>query len=204
METAKKVSIKDSVVQGSMTDPRDSKVYKTITFMGQTWMAENMKYYDDSLDGKAVCYNDDPTNCDKYGYLYSQTISEKTACPEGWELPSKTDWSDLKWHIIDLLGESTPTAVVLKSKDNWDGLDLIGFNVLPAGYYNSSQGQYYGLNLSATYWTSSMYRDDKYNTAITDYNWNVNFEDDYGNTDFDYGHFGRNYYPVRCIKEEDE
>lgn len=90
---------------GTFTDPRDGQVYKTTQFNGKTWLAQNINYYDkdDTLFvNSSMCLSDADKGsgdkgwtCEKNGRYYRENAAHK-ACPEGWRLPSKADWNDVK------------------------------------------------------------------------------------------------------------
>jgi len=60
---------------GTMIDPRDSTVYKTIALANHIWMAENLNYSDSinypSILGRSWCYKNQLDSCKKYGRLYT-------------------------------------------------------------------------------------------------------------------------------------
>ena len=127
---------------GEMTDPRDGMVYKTTTIGGQVWMAENLNYFD--IEGAASsikndwCYWDKPENCESAGRLYTWKVAQRI-CPEGWRLPTKSDWESLLQEVgADSLNEILwKGSSKLKSKSGWEndgsGTDDFGFTALPAG-----------------------------------------------------------------------
>ena len=113
--------------QNVLKDPRDGKKYKTVQIGSQTWMAENLNY--EIAD--SYCYNNDTSNCKKYGRLYTRDAALK-ACPAGWHLPSMDEFKVL----IETGGGEKIAGEILKSKSGWNdggnGSDAFGFSALPA------------------------------------------------------------------------
>ena len=177
-----------TVVTGTMTDSRDGQTYKTVKIGSQEWMAENLnyaytavpyKYKDNTSDSTSWCYDNDPTNCAKYGRLYTWSAAMDSVgtwsangkgcgygvqctpiypvrgiCPEGWHLPNDTEWDTL----FVAVGGSEVAGNVLRSQTGWDnngnGTDAFGFSALPAGYRYNYEGQFLYAGSAVHFWTS--------------------------------------------------
>lgn len=164
----------ENIQYGSFTDPRDGHVYKTVKIGDLVWMAENLNYD----DGESLCYKDSPDSCAKYGRLYtwlqataayevwSGEDRPSPACPEGWRLPEQKDFYNFRYVVED------PSAIgtALKSKKGWskngNGTNVLGFNALPAGYWDPSTKEEYspfrGAGTSAWFWTSDRNSSNQY------------------------------------------
>ena len=212
LATPCKTETEDNCEYGTVLDDRDGQTYKTVKIGDQVWMAENLNYE----TGNSYCYNNNSANCTKYGRLYtwaaamdsvgtlttngkgcgykktcSPTYPVRGICPEGWHLPSKTEFETL----FTAVGGQDSAGTALKSTGGWfndgNGTDAFGFSALPAGDRGSNGGCYYeGLN--AYFWSSTEY-DSNYAYNVLLY---VNFDYaylDYGNKDYGFS--------VRCLKD---
>ena len=157
------------------------QVYKktTITIKSEnysrTWMAENLNYEVEN----SSCYRNISSNCDTYGRLYTWAAAVgrtedvcgsgklcvgrdvvQGICPEGWHLPSRTEWEKL----FDAVGGAETAVTVLRSKEGWQisnkGTDNYGFTVLPGGEYivaadGVPYSDYYYMSIDASFWMSN-------------------------------------------------
>ena len=204
----------DDATAKTLTDLRDGQTYKTVTIGTQTWMADNLNYETEN----SYCYNDDPSNCSKYGRLYtwaaamdsvgtwstngkgcgynktcSPTYPVRGVCPEGWHLPDTTEWNTL----FTAVGGRSTAGQVLKSQTGWEdcgnGTDAFGFSALPAG------GRFYGGGYDAegyiaNFWSSTEYDSDRaYSMYLDSY-----YDSDYASLGNYYKDYGRS---VRCLKD---
>ena len=143
-----------SVTKGTFVDSRDGKTYKKVTIGGKTWMAENLNY---AAEG-SKCYEDNPSNCAKYGRLYNWATA-LPACPAGWRLPTDDEWAAL----VDYAGGEETAGKKLKSASGWvyysdadKGTDNYGFSALPDGY-GTSGGRFSDAGTSGTWWSATEY-----------------------------------------------
>jgi len=177
---------------GIFVDKRDGKKYKTVKIGEQVWLAENI-----NNDGGGKCYDDDPSNCAKYGRLYTW-VEALTACPAGWHLPSDEEWTQLtdfaagsSYESKDLF-EKHKLAKELKSKTGWNenyGTDDYGFSALPGGF-GESDGSFGGIGYWSLWWSTT--EDD------TSQAWNRNI---HGANSLSRGNWDKTYlFSVRCVK----
>ena len=197
---------------GSMTDSRDGQSYKTVSIGSQTWMAQNLNYE----TANSYCYSNTPSNCTKYGRLYTWAAAMDSAgtwsangkgcgdaktctptypvrgvCPTGWHLPTKAEFETL----FTAVGGSSTAGTKLKSTSGWvengNGTDGYSFSALPAGYWNRYQSYDY-VGSFAAFWSST--EDD----SSYAYSMDLQYNSDYAGLSPWYKYHG---YSVRCVKD---
>jgi len=152
----------------------------------QMWMMENVSI--ETADSK--CYNNDISNCKKYGRLYNWNDAQ-IVCTDGWHLPSEEEWKVL----TDYIGGIETAAKKLKSKTGWNndgnGTDEYGFSALPGG--DGTSNGYFNGNGAYGSWWSATERD-------TVYAWNRRLY--YNNENvYKYEDEKTNLFSVRCLED---
>lgn len=218
----------------------DGNTYTTVQIGCQCWMRENLRttrYADGTLvpmdtarysDYEPYLYypDHDKRNVPIYGYLYNwdAAIGKESPsdanpsgvqgiCPDGWHLPSMSEFNDLELHVssIDRYvcdNEGSHIGKSLADTSSWDDFssgephlqhspghdrasnNATGFSALPAGDVIGGPENYF--HQSAYFWTSSEFS---------------SFQAPYRYVDHDMPVFGINYdshkrtgRSVRCVK----
>ena len=158
----------------------DGNVYQTINIGDQEWMMENLKvtHYRDgtaisnvtdnalwgALTTGAYCfYNNNSNNGDTYGALYNwdAATDAHNIAPEGWRVPTDTDWQELEIALgmsqseadgVERYRGTNEGSKLAGNVDLWDNFGLesnpefgsSGFNALPGGYRSGGSGAFSG------------------------------------------------------------
>ena len=205
-------SVIPSLTGNLLTDTRDGHSYKTVTIGSQTWMAQNLNYE----TANSYCYSNNASNCTKYGRLYtwaaamdsvgswsangkgcgygktcSPTYPVRGVCPEGWHLPTQTEWNTL----FTAVGGQSTAGKMLKSTSGWNssgnGTDAYSFSALPAGG-RGGNGHFNYEGNNAYFWSST---DDNSYYA---YSMILYYNGDYAGLDDGNEGYG---FSVRCVKD---
>lgn len=139
-----------SVVASGETfvDERDGNVYRYVKIGYQVWMAENLRYVSEG----SHCFNDDESECEKFGRLYEYS---EGLCPAGWHMPTQAEWTVL----FDAVGGIAVAGKALRAVGAWnvenypltaDDTDAYGFSALPSGVYIFGDHENAGFYLSST------------------------------------------------------
>ena len=169
---------------GSMKDPRDGQIYKTVKIGNQVWMAENLNYETkdravdmdlDLLGPRAHKFHrslrkQKPKKASRkseVSYCYDDHpinclrygrlypwSSAVEVCPAGWHLPDTTEWNTL----FATVGGAESAGMALKFTDGWrndgNGTDEYGFSALPVGFLYELDPQS-NPNEYASFWSST-------------------------------------------------
>ncbi|MDD3036175.1 MAG: FISUMP domain-containing protein, partial [Candidatus Saccharimonadaceae bacterium] len=114
---------------GLMIDD-EGNTYGTVVIGGQCWMAENINIgtmlasgatEPNTADGviEKWCYNNSAANCTNYGGLYnwleasrgSRTGGARGICPNGWHIPTDTEYNNLEKTVVGLIDSAQPQYV---------------------------------------------------------------------------------------------
>jgi uncharacterized protein (TIGR02145 family) len=124
-----------------------------VTLGGKKWMKKNLNV--ETADS-SWCYDNDASNCAKYGRLYTWE-SAKLACQSvGMRLPDTADWN----RLMTAVGGSSTVGKKLKatsgwgSNASWNGTDDYGFSALPGGR-RLTDGYFNGAGNYGDWWTAT-------------------------------------------------
>jgi uncharacterized protein (TIGR02145 family) len=162
----------------------DGNVYTTVTIWNQVWMVENLKtsryrngdpvdsitdvmQWLNSTSGAWCCYNNNPLNGDRFGYLYNwyAVNDSRNLAPEGWHVATNEEWTILTDNLggADHAGSKLKAAGIrsgtdddsaLCFADNEDATNVTGFTAYPGGRLDAT-GQWMGAGESGFWWTST-------------------------------------------------
>ena len=207
--------LNSSIPYDTIIDSRDGQIYKVVTIGNQTWMAENLNYYDTiqhpELKSLSWCFNDINVNCENRGRLYKH--------PAAWDYEDGADlykdvykggkYRNENGKFDSLLvqgicpdGWRIPTRsewIALSNRCNirsekWGGTNKCGISVFASGWRSvdaddSSLVKYVGS--VARFWTSSW---------ISGFTSIVEFEKN--GTSNVVGSGAQNAHSVRCVKDK--
>ena len=189
-------ALQSTTGSGTVTD-QDGNSYPYLTYGDQVWTVKNaeMITYRDgtpipqvtdatewaNLTTGAWCYHDnDPSNGKLYNWYAIAGIHDndentpnKVLAPEGWHVPSDTEWTELENYLIangyNYDGTSTENKIgkSLASTSEWNsstnngdvGSNQIlnnssGFNAPPKSY-RIENGEFYSQGVHAMFWSST-------------------------------------------------
>ena len=123
-----------------------------------------------------------------YGKICTIPAKVQGICPDGWHLPTRTEWNALFTEV----GGKSIAGKILKSQTGWDGngTDEYGFSALPAGLrYDDVGFNFDGENVF--FWSASEYNSDVVYYMLLWYNGVANLSNlnKY------------NAFSVRCLKD---
>ena len=174
--------------EGTTVTDIDGNIYEIVRIGKQYWMASNLRvtrlndgtpmvknedisqWRSHLSEPTYTAYNNDYSDAATYGLLYNRTAVETDRiCPEGWHVPSGTDWDILGKALGGTMDEYNAwlgIASSMKSSEGWgdgnNGTNESGFNAYPAGYLfgitdenGNDRSNYYYKGENARFWSFS-------------------------------------------------
>lgn len=130
------------------TDLRDNQTYKIVKIGRQWWFAENFNYQTTSGSWPSES---------GYGRFYDFQAAQ-SACPNGWQLPSDSDWKNLEEFVGIKVSELNSSGARGRNEGfllyEYGGLE---FDIKFSGYHDFYSNNIYNSFMEANFWTSSKY-----------------------------------------------
>ena len=163
--------------------------YPAVQIGNQCWLAENLRntvYGPEETTAieNFAAFNNDPANMEKFGYLYTwysavgveennnaavpETLEGTSLvqgiCPEGWVVPSQTDF-DILYQFTANEARRLRDMNTMYWIPGEQGVEPnYHFNSRAGGFYNSTSGQFERMLFEDYYWTSTS---DPNSTEVT-------------------------------------
>lgn len=136
-------TVNPNIIHGYFLDKRDSNIYRTVRFnqINQEWLAQNLRFRQDRYS----CQDLTRKHCLLLGrsYTWPEALSIDDSCllsdckipenwqgicPDGWFVPSNTNWSDL----VTFFGNDFSGFVkgIATKNSVWNSIDPYGFNAI--------------------------------------------------------------------------
>lgn len=163
---------------GDTITDADGNVYATVKIGEQCWTVSNLNtsklndgtsipnvtvqddWFDLTTPGWSY-YNNDAALGSVHGKLYNwYAIETAKLCPEGWHVPSISEWSVL----VSELGGASVAGEAMKSISGWDNspenaTNSSGFSLMPSGN-RDTWSSFLGIGVNAWMYSSSENVDD--------------------------------------------
>ena len=164
-----------STCSGIPTVLYEGKTYNTIQIGSRCWLKENLnvgvridgsQWQSDNSIIEKHCYNNLESNCDIYGGLYQwpeamqyvETQGAQGICPNGWHIPTRSEWSQLR----STIGGDSLAGGLLKEEgtQHWDppntgATNETGFTALGCGFKYTT-GPFSNLKVHFKVWSSTL------------------------------------------------
>lgn len=185
------MSLRSQAQKDKITDTRDSKIYPIVLVDSLYWFAKNLNY----KTGTSICPDSITRDCNLTGMVYDES-DRYTACPKGWRLPTKKEFSSILnktsekpfFAITDAKGWETMGK---NQMTNNFGLSIISTENIQINKNKNSKGYIE----STSFWLDTSKEKEIFHVHIR-----------YGKIDLHSHYFplpNRNKFSIRCVCEKE-
>lgn len=178
--TASQLAWNDSLTSRTITDARDGHVYRIARIGNATWMAENLAYdavgsnLYDGLAENGILYGrhytwvgalalDDSCAMNDIDCRDRIKNPHRGACPQGWHIPSESDWNQLASDAGGASVAGTRLKATTVEVDHWmaNGVPILksadpyGFRAIFAGWRYADLSMYASAGAGTAWWSTA-------------------------------------------------
>jgi uncharacterized protein (TIGR02145 family) len=205
VQGTKRIVVENNILRIE-TEATDREKYQSITIGNQEWMKEDLKveifvngdsifHASSDKEWESALKNKKPAWCyvlnrkDKFYNIYALT-DERKIVPEGWRIPSCSDWQILS-NYINKSQDSIPDNIPRKWVQIPKSINTHGFNNKNNGFRYES-GEFFNINKNSFYWAAD--------NCIATNAFGEGFVYKYGSVLRVKAYFGYGFQ-IRCIKK---